>query len=101
MGSVLRLPVAAGPPPERLVEELSAAAVRTVAATARGGLDPDRVSWRGRLALLLGAEGSGLRPDLGGACDERVSIPMARPVESLNVAAAGAILIYAARRQRA
>jgi tRNA G18 (ribose-2'-O)-methylase SpoU len=40
-------------------------------------------------------------PDLAGACDQRVSIPMAPPVDSLNVAVAGAIVIYAARRQRA
>jgi TrmH family RNA methyltransferase len=101
MGSVLRLPVAGGPSPDDLLAELSAAGVRSVATTARGGLDPDRVSWRGRVALLLGAEGSGLMPDLAGACDQRVSIPMAPPVDSLNVAVAGAIVIYAARRQRA
>jgi tRNA G18 (ribose-2'-O)-methylase SpoU len=34
------------------------------------------------------------------ASDERVTIPMASPVESLNVAVAGGILVYAARQQR-
>jgi len=101
MGSVLRLPVAIGSTPAHLLAELSAAGLRSIASTARGGLDPDRVSWRGRVVLLLGAEGSGLHADLAAAADECVSIPMVPPVDSLNVAVAGAILIYAARRQRA
>jgi len=101
MGSVLRLPVAIGPPPGHLASELSTAGVRSIASTARGGLDPDRVSWRGRVAVLLGAEGAGLHPEIAAGADERVSIPMAPPVDSLNVAVAGAILVYAARRQRA
>jgi TrmH family RNA methyltransferase len=75
--------------------------VRTVAAIARGGHDPDAIDWRGKTGLLLGGEGPGLTDEAIALCDARVTIPMAAGVESLNVAAAGAILVYAARRQRA
>jgi TrmH family RNA methyltransferase len=51
--------------------------------------------------LLIGGEGSGLSDADVRQADELVTIPMAEPVESLNVAVAGAILVYAARRQRA
>jgi len=48
-----------------------------------------------RLALLLGAEGTGLRPATIAAVDLCVRIPMARGVDSLNVAAAAAVAFYA------
>jgi tRNA G18 (ribose-2'-O)-methylase SpoU len=47
-----------------------------------------------RCALVLGPEGSGLDPAWLLRCDRRVVIPMANAVDSLNVAAAGAILMY-------
>jgi len=46
--------------------------------------------------LVLGAEGRGLRPRVAAACDVLVGIPMRGRIESLNVSAAAAILIYAA-----
>ena len=48
-----------------------------------------------RLALLVGSEGPGLTDDWLAAADVRVTIPMARGVDSLNVAAATAILCHA------
>ena len=48
-----------------------------------------------RCALLLGAEGPGLTPDALAAADLAVRIPMARGVDSLNVAAAAAVAFYA------
>jgi tRNA G18 (ribose-2'-O)-methylase SpoU len=50
-----------------------------------------------RLALVLGTEGSGLRESTLAATDVRVRIPMARGVDSLNVAAAAAVACYATR----
>jgi tRNA G18 (ribose-2'-O)-methylase SpoU len=51
-----------------------------------------------RVALLLGAEGDGLSVRAMRAADERVRIPMARGVDSLNVGAAAAVAFYAATR---
>ena len=79
---------------------MKSAGVRIVASVARGGDAPDDVDWSGQVGLLLGSEGAGLGDDIVEQADVRVTIPMASAVESLNVAAAGAILIYAARRQR-
>lgn len=53
------------------------------------------------VALVLGAEGKGLRPGVVEACETRARIPIAPLMESLNVAAAAAIALYEARRGRA
>jgi tRNA G18 (ribose-2'-O)-methylase SpoU len=79
---------------------LKAGGIRSIAAVPRGGEDPDAIDWRGKVALIVGGEGAGLTDDVTSNCDALVSIPMAARVESLNVAVAGAILIYSARRQR-
>jgi 23S rRNA (guanosine2251-2'-O)-methyltransferase len=50
--------------------------------------------YRGRVLLVLGAEGSGLRPRVAAACDELVSLPRRGRVDSLNVATAAAALVY-------
>jgi TrmH family RNA methyltransferase len=100
MGSALRLPVVPGLSVTDVFACLRRSGIRTVAAVARGGADPDVVDWRGSVAAFLGGEGPGLSEEVVAQCDVRATIPMAPEVESLNVAAAGAILLYAARRQR-
>ncbi|HYP82606.1 23S rRNA (guanosine(2251)-2'-O)-methyltransferase RlmB [Variovorax sp.] len=52
------------------------------------------------LALVLGAEGTGMRQLTRKRCDELVSIPMAGAVESLNVSVASGVCLYEAMRQR-
>jgi 23S rRNA (guanosine2251-2'-O)-methyltransferase len=59
------------------------------------------LDYGGRTVLVLGAEGSGLRPRVRGACDQLVSIPQRGMIGSLNVSAAAAVLIYETLRQRA
>lgn len=100
MGSALRLPVAGSLDVADAETAMKAAGLRTIAAVPRGGRDPDAIDWTGPIALWVGGEGPGLTDAIIAASDERVTIPMAAPVESLNVAVAGAVLVYAARRQR-
>jgi TrmH family RNA methyltransferase len=100
MGSALRLPVVSGMSAAAAIECLRRGGIRTVAAVPRGGEDPDAVDWHGKVALLVGGEGAGLPDAVTRQCDALVSIPMSARVDSLNVAAAGAILVYAARKQR-
>jgi RNA methyltransferase, TrmH family len=100
MGSVLRLPVVGGMTTHQALTVMRKSGMRMVAAVPRGGEDPDAIEWRGRTGLLLGGEGPGLTDEAIALCDARVTIPMAAEVESLNVAVAAGILVYAARRRR-
>jgi 23S rRNA (guanosine2251-2'-O)-methyltransferase len=58
------------------------------------------IDLRGPVALVLGAEGSGMRQLTRKTCDELVRIPMQGAVESLNVSVASALCLYEALRQR-
>ena len=54
----------------------------------------DRPDYRGRVVLVLGSEGRGLRPRVADACDELISLPSPGKVGSLNVSTAAAALVY-------
>jgi 23S rRNA (guanosine2251-2'-O)-methyltransferase len=56
----------------------------------------DGVDYGGGVVLVLGAEGRGLRPRVASACDALISVPLRGRIESLNVSAAAAVLIYQA-----
>lgn len=61
---------------------------------------PWAVDLKGPTVLVLGGEGKGLRPRVAKACDGLVALPRGGQVESLNVSAAAAALLFEARRQR-
>ena len=97
------------------VEHLSVARVRNLAdwlgeakragawiygATAGGEKPYTEVDWSGRAVLVMGSEGSGLRPRVAGSCDELVSIPLAGRIDSLNASVAAAVILFEARRRR-
>ena len=63
-------------------------------------LTPWQVDWRQPVALLIGNEGAGLPEEIERSSDARIRIPMSSSVESLNAAAAAAVLFYEAARQR-
>lgn len=67
---------------------------------AAGGREPWDVDLTGRVALVLGGEEKGLRPRTRDLCDGLVGLPMRGRVESLNVSAAAAALLFEAVRQR-
>jgi 23S rRNA (guanosine2251-2'-O)-methyltransferase len=60
-------------------------------------LDPD---YTGGVVLVLGAEGKGLRPRVAASCDQLVALPLHGRMESLNVSAAAAVLLFEAVRRR-
>lgn len=57
--------------------------------------------YRGRVVLVFGSEGRGLRPRVSDACDQLVALPMRGRIESLNVSAAAAALVYGVLQFRA
>jgi 23S rRNA (guanosine2251-2'-O)-methyltransferase len=54
----------------------------------------DRPDYRGRVVLVLGSEGRGLRPRVAESCDELVALPNRGQVGSLNVSTAASALVY-------
>ncbi len=84
----------------RTMRELKDAGVFIVGAVAEAEHDLFSAKLSGPIAIVLGAEGSGLRRLTAETCDALVSIPMFGSVESLNVSVASGICLYEARRQR-
>ena len=54
----------------------------------------DQPDYAGRVVLVLGSEGKGLRPRVAAACDQLIALPLRGRIESLNVSAAAAALLY-------
>ncbi len=99
-GAVEHLPVAVVPNLARYLAEIKRADLWIAGAVGVSGTPMWEADLSGGLALVLGAEGKGLRPLVRRTCDLEVSIPQLGRVESLNVSVAAAILLYEARRQR-
>ena len=99
MGSTFRVPVAVGSVPEAVAAARDAD-WEVLATVAQTGQPADRVDLTRPSLLLLGSEGSGLDPDIVDRATTRITIPMRSGVNSLNVAATAALLLYEARRQR-
>lgn len=107
-GAALHLPVLAGHAAAAAIEQLRAAGISVMAtSSSESSLDteplltPWQVNWCRPVALLIGNEGQGLPEEIERAADARIRIPMSSSVESLNAAAAAAVLFYEAARQRA
>jgi len=124
-GAALHLPILVGMSLPILLTQLHVANVRTLAAVAHGRdasrdasvvvaqhaaprlgemsaitLAPWEVDWCEPVALLVGNEGAGLPEEVERSADARIRIPVASGIESLNAAAAAAVLFYEAARQR-
>ena len=84
----------------RTMRELKDAGVFLAGASAEAEQDLFKSKLQGSIALVLGAEGKGLRRLTAETCDALVSIPMFGSVESLNVSVASGICLYEVRRQR-
>ncbi|MEO9164009.1 MAG: RNA methyltransferase [Casimicrobiaceae bacterium] len=73
---------------------------RVLATVVNGATALDAADLSDRVAIAMGSEGSGLSGDLLTLVDQRITIPMAGGSESLNVAAAAAVILFEAARQR-
>jgi TrmH family RNA methyltransferase len=99
-GSIFRLP-GITVCEDHLFHALGERKIKTVAAVTAQGEPLSRHDLAQPCALILGNEGSGIPPEILRRADARVTIPTPGPVESLNAAIAGSILLYEAARQRA
>jgi TrmH family RNA methyltransferase len=104
-GSLFHVDVVRERSPAAVVSSLREASVRVLAATGHGDADLDELLDDGSLSMptawLFGSEAHGLSPDLLAAADARVRVPIYGGAESLNLAAAAAVCLYAsARAQR-
>ena len=84
----------------RALEELKRQNLWIIGLDERGETDYDRFDFTGNCVLVLGSEGAGLHELVRRTCDHLLRIPMAGGVSSLNVSAAGAVVLYEAYRQR-
>jgi 23S rRNA (guanosine2251-2'-O)-methyltransferase len=84
----------------RTLNELKERDVRIVGTSDTATQSLYELDLSGPVALVLGAEGSGMRQLTGKTCDQLVHIPMHGVVESLNVSVASGVCLYEARRQR-
>ena len=105
-GTALHLPVVAGASLAILLTQFKLNAISTIATCVHEGAGADapsapwEIDWCQPIALLVGNEGAGLPEDVVHSADARIQIPLQRHVESLNAAAAAAVLFYEASRQR-
>lgn len=99
-GAVHHVPVCDVVNIARAIEELKDLGVWTVGLDASADLHYDDVDLTLPTALVVGAEGSGLRRLVRERCDRLASIPMRGQVGSLNVSVAAAVLLFEAVRQR-
>jgi len=100
MGSIYRMPFVYTDDLEAESKRLKAAGIGIYAAQLEGKSSYDQEDYGKKTAFMLGNEGNGLRREIAELADTYIRIPMQGEVESLNVAVAGAVLMFEAARQR-
>ena len=84
----------------RALEEIAEAGYWRIGLTGHAEVTLDQALTPGRNALVLGAEGDGMRHNIQEHCDQLAKLPMSGQMESLNVSNAAAIALYAATVRR-
>jgi 23S rRNA (guanosine2251-2'-O)-methyltransferase len=84
----------------RALEDLKRQNIWVIGLDERGASDYDQFNFSGDCVLVLGREGAGLHDLVRRTCDHLLRIPLSGGVSSLNVSAAGAVVLYEAFRQR-
>lgn len=99
-GAIDHIPVARVTNISRSIESLKEAGVWIYGVTPSASKIFTDVDLRDPVGLVLGGEGTGIRPGVLQHCDDCIRIPLRGRVESLNVSAAAAIVLFEAVRQR-
>lgn len=99
-GAVLHTPVARVTNLSRALEALKKAGYWTCALDPQGSQAPWEAALDGPLAVVVGAEGDGVRKGVLAHCDFRLRIPMLGQVDSLNASVSAGVLLYEIVRQR-
>ncbi|MBX8464547.1 MULTISPECIES: 23S rRNA (guanosine(2251)-2'-O)-methyltransferase RlmB [unclassified Deinococcus] len=99
-GATSYLPVAQTKNLPRLIEQLKQDNVWVYGAAGEAAEDVRRIDFSGKVALVIGAEGEGMRRLVREKCDALVSIPVRGRVQSLNASVAAGILLFEATRGR-
>lgn len=100
-GATLHTPIARVVNLSRAIEELKEAGIWIAAADPEGAQPLFQARLDGPLAVVIGAEGPGVRKGVLEHCDLRVSIPLLGQVDSLNASVSAGVLLYEVVRQRA
>jgi 23S rRNA (guanosine2251-2'-O)-methyltransferase len=99
-GAIDHMPVSRVTNLSRLLDSLKAAGVWIYGVTPSAPKIFTDIDYRGPVGFVLGAEGTGIRSGVVQHCDECVRIPLRGKVQSLNVSASAAIVLYEVLRQR-
>ena len=100
-GAVEHLPVAVVPNLARFIADVKGPELWAYAAVAEAQTSLWETDLEGGLLLVLGAEGTGIRPLVRRQCDVEIGIPLAGKVGSLNVSVAAALVLFEVVRRRA
>jgi TrmH family RNA methyltransferase len=100
MGSAFRLPLVGGRGAGPVLDYLEERGVRVLATSTRGETRYDDCDLTAPVALVFGSEGSGLVEEVAERATARLRIPLAPPVDSLNVGVAAGLVLFEAARQR-
>ena len=99
-GALHTLPVCKEKNLVQTVKYLKASGVRVVAATEKGDKVYTDTNLTGPMAIVMGAEDTGVSPEIIRLCDDLVKIPINGKISSLNVSVAAGVMIYESIRQR-
>lgn len=99
-GALLSLPVCRERGLVNTIKFLKDSGIRTVAVTEKADFNYTAGDYTGPVALIMGAENTGISEDVLRLCDARVSIPMFGHIGSLNVSVAAGVAMYEVVRQR-
>lgn len=100
MGALFKIPVFEGVEPDELVAYCRQSDRLLVTTCLEGSVSYESVDYTRSSAIVFGNEGNGVQSALIQKSDARIRIPLHHDVESLNVAAAAAVVLYEALRQR-